>query len=149
MYSLSADENKINEIERNKREQLASDECKKERTYRFAASRFQSITNRGRNHYSFPEANTHPSQNVAHGLKYELVDLQVYQKFMCNQRAPVAVLRSGFVVFKSCPELGTSPDAKIVDKGCSVCFGLGAFLMSLHLKFHVTPLEHVFHGESQ
>lgn len=71
------------------------------------------------------------SKYVAHGIKYEPIALQEYQKFMFNQKTPVAVLRSGFVVCKSCPVLGASPDAKIVDKGCSICFGLGE-VVSLH-----------------
>ena len=129
LSSLTIDEDKINGIEGNMREQSASEEWRKERTYRFTASRFQSITKRQRNHDSFAAAIMHPkpfsSKYVAHGLKYEPVALQEYQKFMYNQRTPVSVTRSGFVISKTCPVLGASPDAKIVDKGCSVCFGLG------------------------
>jgi len=34
--------------------------------------------------------------------------------------------------------LGATPDAKVVDVGCSVCFGL-ADVKCPHTKFHVTP----------
>ena len=56
---------------------------------------------------------------------------------MFNRKTPVAVLKSGFVVSKSCPVLGASPDAKVVDCGCSLCFGLA----EVKCPFHVTPLE--------
>ena len=52
----------------------------------------------------------------------------------------MTVLRSGFVVSKSCPVLDSSPDARIIDKGCSICFGLGE-VKCPYTKFHVTPLE--------
>ena len=71
---------------------------------------------------------------------YEPIALQQYEKFMFNRKTPVAVLKSGFVVSKSCPVLGASPDAKVVDFGCSLCFGL-AEVKFPHTKFHVTPLE--------
>ena len=61
-------------------------------------------------------------------------------KCLLNNKAPVAVLRSGFVVSKSCPVLGASPDARIIDKGCSICFRLGK-VKCPYTKFHVTPLE--------
>ena len=60
------------------------------------------------------------SKYVTHGLKYEPIALQQYEKFMFNRKTPVAVLKSGFVVSKSCPVLGASPDAKVVDFGCSL-----------------------------
>ena len=37
-----------------------------------------------------------------------------YEKCMCNRKTPVANLESGFVVSKSCPVLGASPDVKVV-----------------------------------
>ena len=55
---------------------------------------------------------------------YEPIALQQYEKFMFNRKTPVAVLKSGFVVSKSCPVPGASPDAKVFDFGCSLCFGL-------------------------
>ena len=110
----------------------------------FSASKFQSITKRQRNHGSFAESIMHPkpfsSKYVAHGIKYEPIALQEYQKFMVNNKTPVTVLRSGFVVSKSCPVLGASPDARIIDKGCSICFGLGE-VKCPYTKSHVTPLE--------
>ena len=144
LSSLSVDEEKIHAIESSTKEQSASDMWRKERTYRFTASKFQSITKRQRNHGSFAESIMHPkpftSKYVAHGIKYEPIALQYYQKFMVNNKTPVTVLRSGFVVSKSCPVLGASPDARIIDKGCSICFGLGEVKCS-YTKFHVTPLE--------
>ena len=106
------------------------------------------------------------SKYVTHGLKYEPIALQQYEKFMFNRKTPVAVLKSGFVVSKSCPVLGASPDAKVVDFEWSasklagqakcnlhykqafnlfsfsfqLCFGL-AEVKCPHTKFHVTPLE--------
>ena len=52
----------------------------------------------------------------------------------------MAALKSGLVVSKSYPVLGATPDAKIVDYGCFICFGLGE-VKCPHAKFHVTPLE--------
>ena len=128
LCSLSVDEEKIHAIESSTKEQSASDMWRKERTYRFTASKFQAITKRQRNHGSFADSIMHPkpfsSKYVAHGIKYEPIALQEYQKFMVNNRTPVTVLRSGFVVSKSYPVLGASPDARIIDKGCSICFGL-------------------------
>ena len=80
------------------------------------------------------------SKYLAHGIKYEPTALQEYQKFLFNNKTPVTVLRSGFVVSKSCPILGASPDASISDKGCSICFGLGE-VKCPYTKVHVTPLE--------
>ena len=71
---------------------------------------------------------------------YEPIALQQYEKFMFNRKTPVAVLKSGFVVSKSCPVLGASPDAKVFDFGCSLCFEL-AVVKCPHTKFLVTPLE--------
>ena len=58
---------------------------------------------------------------------------------MFNRRTPVSVLRSG-LVSKSFAVLGATPDAKVADFGCSVCFGLAEVKCS-HTKFHVTPLD--------
>lgn len=144
LSSLNVDEEKINEIESSTRAQSNSDIWKKERTYRFTASSFQLIAKRQRNHETFAQSIMHPkpfsSKYVAHGMKYEPIALQEYQKFMFNQKTPVAVLRSGFVVSKSFPILGASPDAKVIDKGCTLCFGLGE-VKCPYTKFHVTPLE--------
>jgi len=64
------------------------------------------------------------SKYVAHGIKYEPIALQEYEKFMFNRKTPVAFLKSGLVVSKGFPVLGATLDAKIGDFGCSVCFGL-------------------------
>ena len=133
---LSVDEDKVNTIEATSREQSESEIWKKERTYRFTASSFQLIAKRQRNHESFAQSIMHPkpftSKYVAHGMKYE--------KFMFNRKTPVAVLKSGFVVSEAFPVLGASPDAKVIDFGCPICFGL-AEVKCLRTKFHVTPLE--------
>ena len=144
LSALIVDEENIHLIESSTREQSTSDTWKKECTYRFTASNFQAITKRQRNHDSFAQTIMHPkpfsSKYVAHGIKYEPIALQEYQKFMFNNRTPVSVFRSGFVISKSFPVLGASPDARIIDKGCSICFGLGE-VKCPYTKFHVTPLE--------
>ena len=138
---LSVDEDKVNTIEATSREQSESG---KRSAYRFTVSSFQLITKRQRNHESFAQSIMHPkpftSKYVAHGMKYEPVALREYEKFMFNRKTPVAVLKSGFVVSEAFPVLGASPDAKVIDFGCSICFGL-AEVKCPHTKFHVTPLE--------
>ena len=91
------------------------------------------------------------SKNVAHGMTFEPVALREYEKFMFVTKTPVAVLKSGFVVSQSFPVLGASPDAKVIDFGCSICFGL-AEVKCPRTKFHMTPLKegldpNFFHGE--
>ena len=75
---------------------------------------------------------------MAHGIKYEPISPQEYQRFMFNRKPHVTVLRSGLVVSKSYPVLGATPDAKVVDFGCSVCSGL-AEVKCPYNKFHATP----------
>ena len=144
LLHLTVDGDRVNAIETNTREQSESDMWKRERTYRFTASSFQLIAKRQRNHESFSQSIMYPkpftSKHVAHGIKYEPVALQEYEKFMFNRKTPVAVLKSGLVVSKSVPVLSASPDAKVIDFGCTVCFGL-AEVKCPHTKFHVTPLE--------
>ena len=88
LSSLSVDEEKIHQIESSTKEQSPSDMWKKEHTYRFTASSFQVITKRQRNHDSFAQTIVYPkpfsSKYVAHGIKYEPIALQEYQKFMFN-----------------------------------------------------------------
>ena len=119
-------------------------EWKEERQYRFTASSFQLIAKRQRNHANFAQSIMHPkpftSKYVAHGIKYEPIALQEYEKFMFNRKTPVAVLKSGLVVSKGFPVLGATLDAKLVDFGCSECFGF-AEVKCPHTKFHVTPLD--------
>ena len=144
IQNLSVDEDKIHSIESSSRDQADCSEWKEERKYRFTASSFQFIAKRQRNHANFAQSLIHPkpfsSKYVAHGIKYEPVALQEYEKFMFNRKTPVAVLKSGFVVSKSFPVLGATPDAKFVDFGCSICFGL-AEVKCPHTKFNVTPLD--------
>ena len=125
---LSVDEDKVNTIEASTREQSESEIWKKKRTYRFTASRFQLIAKLQRNHKSFAQSIMHPrpftSKYVAQEMKYESVALREYEKFMFNRKTPVAVLKSGFVVSEAFPALGASPDAKVIDFECSICFGL-------------------------
>jgi len=59
---------------------------------------------------------------------------------MSNRKTPVAVLKSGLVVSKSFPVLGATPEDKVIDFGCSICFGL-AKVKCPHTKFNVTPLD--------
>ena len=80
------------------------------------------------------------SKYVAHGINYEPVGVQEYEKFMFNRKTPVAVLKSGLVVVKSFPVFGATSDAKVIDFGCSLCFGL-AEVICRHTKFNVTPLD--------
>ena len=131
----------MNTTEATSREQSESG---KRSAYRFTVSSFQLITRRQRNHESFAQSIMHPkpftSKYVAHGMKYELVALREYEKFMFNGKTPVPVLKSGFVVSEAFPVLGASPDAKVIDFGYSICFGL-AEVKCPHTKFHVTPLE--------
>ena len=157
LSTLNVDEDKIHEFESKTRDQSASEMWKQERTYRFTASNFQAITKSKRNHDTYAQSIMHPkpfsSKYVAQGVKYEPIALQEYQKFMFNQKTPVAVLRSGFVISKSSPVLGASPDGKIVDKGCVHCFGLGE-VKCPYTKFHVTPLDacsdpNFFNGENK
>ena len=131
LTNLTVDEDKINAIESNTHDRAGCTEWKEECRYRFTASSFQVIAKRQRTHASFAQSIMHPkpftSKYVAHGIKYEPIALQEYEKFMFNRKTPVAVL-------------GATPDAKIVDFGCSVCFGL-AEVKCPHTKFHVTPLD--------
>lgn len=53
------------------------------------------------------------------------------------------VLRSGFVVLKSCFVFDVFLDVRIIDKGCFICFGLGEVKCS-YIKFYVIFLEVCF-----
>ncbi len=95
---LSVSEDKIHLIESSTRSQSESDEWTKQRTYRFTASKFQMITRRQRSHETFVQSLMYPkkilSKHLAHGIKYEPIALQEYEKFMFNQKTPVTVLKS-------------------------------------------------------
>lgn len=63
---------------------------------------------RQRNHEAFKfciQSHFLPSKYVAHGMKYEPIALQKYQKIIFNQNAPVDVLGAVFEVSKSYPVL--------------------------------------------
>lgn len=60
LSSLSVDEENIHPIEKSTVESSASDMWRKERTYRFTASKFHAVTKRQRNHGSFAESLMHP-----------------------------------------------------------------------------------------
>jgi hypothetical protein len=141
---IAADEDKLNEIERETRQQADCGKWNEERKYRFTASRFHLIQKRQRNHDTFAESLMHPKQfsskYVEHGRKYEPVALLEYEKFMQSRKTPVQVLPCGLVILKSHPILGATPDAKVIDKGCIDHFGL-AEVKCPHTKFNVTPLD--------
>lgn len=109
-----------------------------------------------RKHAAFAQSIMHPkpftSNYVAYGMKYELIALQEYEKFIFSRKTSVAVLKSGFFVSQAFPVLGASPYAKVIDFGCSICFGL-AEVRCPHTKFRVTPLKsartQIFHGEAK
>ena len=61
---------------------------------------------------------------VEHGRNFEPVTLMEYQKYMKNARTPVKFFPYGFVISKSHPIFGASPDAKVIDPGCLQTFGL-------------------------
>ena len=90
---LIVDEDRIHSIESATREQAGCDEWKTQRTYRFTASKYHLISRRQRNHQSFAQSLMHPkpfsSKYVTHGLKYEPIALQQYEKFMFNRKTPV------------------------------------------------------------
>jgi len=76
---------------------ISNSECwKKERKYRFTASRFQLISERQRNHDKFAAQLINPkpfsSRHVEHGLKYEPIALREYKKIMLTRKTPVKVL---------------------------------------------------------
>ena len=59
---------------------------------------------------------------------------------MHKRRTPVQVLPCAFVMGKEYPILGVSPDARVVDPGCTDHFGL-AEVKCPYTKFHVSPLD--------
>ena len=81
-----------------------------------------------------------PSKQLEHGKKFEPVALMEYEMFMFHRRTPVKVLPCGLVVSKGCLILGATPDARVVDFGCSDYFGI-ADVKCPYTKYHVTPLD--------
>lgn len=141
---LTVDENKINEVETATQQQAKCDKWKDERSHRFTASRFHMIRKRKRNHDTFAQTLMHPkpftSKYVEHGRRYEPVALLEYEKFMRNRKTPVQVLPSGLVISRSHPFIGATPDAKVIDTGCTDYFGL-VEVKCPQTKYNVTPVE--------
>ena len=80
------------------------------------------------------------SKQLERGKKFESVALREYEKYMFNKSTPVKVLPCGLVVSKGCPILGATPDARVVDFGCTDYFGIAEVKCS-YTKHHVTPLD--------
>ena len=55
-------------------------------------------------------------------------------------RRPVKIIKSGLVISPDSPYLGASPDAKVIDPGCSDPFGLSE-VKCPETKYLVTPLD--------
>lgn len=129
------------------RDQALSERWKKERKFRFTASKFDLIVKRQRNHEKFAADMINPkpftSRYVEHGLKHEPIALEQYEKVMLSWKTPVKVLKSGFVVCLEMPLLGGSPDGRVVDFGYRDHFGLAEVkcpetkinFKSLHLRY--------------
>ena len=92
------------------------------------SSNFGLIRDRKRNHESLVKNLINPkpfsSRYTTHGLKYEPIALEKYQKYMSSINKPMKVFKSGLVISMDAPYLGASPDAKVIDPGCSDPFGL-------------------------
>lgn len=126
---LTLDEDKINSIKLKTRQQADCEQWKKERVYRFTASKFSLISRRVKNHDSLADKLMHPADlshltSIKHGRNFEPVALMEYSKYMKSIGNPVTVLPSGFVVSKSHLILGATPDARVIDPKCEDCFGL-------------------------
>ena len=84
--SLVVDETMINNIEEATRDQSSSEQWKKERKFRFTASKFDLISKRQRNHEKFAADLINPkpftSRYVEHGIKNEPIAIEQYEKFM-------------------------------------------------------------------
>ena len=128
LNSLQVDEDKLNDIEIKTRSQSGCPEWKLERKFRFTASNFGLIRDRKRNDESLVKNLINPklfsSRYTNHGLKYEPIALEQYQKYMSSINKPVKVFKSGLVVSMDAPYLSASPDGKVIDPGCSDPFGL-------------------------
>ena len=142
--SLQVDDDKLNDIERKTRGQSDCPEWKAERKFRFTASNFGLIRDRKRHHENLVKNLLNPkpftSRYTNHGLKYEAIALEHYQKYMLSIHKPVKVLKSGLVISLDAPYLGASPDGKVIDPGCSEPFGLSE-VKCPETKYLVTPLD--------
>ena len=76
-----------------------------------------------------------------HGLKYEPIALEQYQKYLSSINQLVKVFKSGLVISMDAPYLGASPNAKVIDCGCSDRFGLSE-VKCPETKYLVTPWMH-------
>ena len=127
LEKITVDDDKVNEIERKTRGQSQCNEWKDERKFRFTASNFGLIRDRKRHHETLVKNLLNPkpfsSRYTNHGRKYEPVALEKYQKYMMSIRRPIYILKSGLVVSPESPFLGASPDAKVIDPGCSIPLG--------------------------
>ena len=144
LKTLQIEEDEIKQIEGETRYQAESHKWREERKFRFTASTFHLISKRQKNHKNFAETlinpKSVPSKYLEHGKKFESVALREYEKLMCNRRTPVKVLPSGFIVSKCTPVIGATPDARVVDFGCTDHFGI-AEVKCPYSKHHVTPLD--------
>ena len=142
--SLCIDEETVNTIEKETRDQSNSERWKLERKYCFTASKFHLISHRQCNHDKFAQdimcPKTIQSRHTAHGIKYEPEAIDKYHKYMHSQKTPVHGFKSGFVVCSNSPILGCSPDAKVIDPNCEDPFGL-LEVKCPETKFQVSPLE--------
>ena len=86
MSSLTVDETAINNIESSTRDQFQSQQWKEERKFRLTASKFDLIVKRERNFEKFAAELINPkpftSRYVEHGIKYEPVALEAYERLM-------------------------------------------------------------------
>lgn len=75
LTSLEVDENQINDIELETRDQASSYKWKEQRKFRFTASRFHLISRKQQNHETFAKDLMNPkkfaSRHTSHGKKYE------------------------------------------------------------------------------
>ena len=144
LNTLEVDENELNHIECETRAQADCDRWRKERKFRFTASRFHLISRRQRHHETFAKDLMSPkhftSRHTVHGQKYEGTAIHEYQKYMTAQKTPVRVLKCGVVVSSEMPVLAASPDGKVIDFGCSQPFGI-IEVKCPSTKSAVTPLD--------
>ena len=84
LSSLEVDEDELNKIEMETREQVGSERWREERRFRFTASRFHVISKRQRNHDTFAKQLIYPneftSRHTAHGRKYEATAIQLLEE---------------------------------------------------------------------
>ena len=131
-------------IEKKTSEQAASKEWQAEREFRYTASNFHTIVKRQRNYDTLVNNLLHPkpftAKQTAHGKTYEPVALKKYERYMFSTRNPVSVVKIGLVVSMVSLFLETSPDGKVIDRGCSKPFGL-VEVTCPYIKFHVRSLR--------